>query len=126
MRHLEHREHDIPVGIRPSAIAVDANTHLIYVANSGSNTVSVIHVSAKHIGSDKVCCFSYKVAAGIILNVNPANSGKIICNNPVPGSIYPTNTYLYADAETICTAQPNKDFVFNTWVESPLTNRNST
>jgi hypothetical protein len=29
------------------------------------------------------------------------------------------------DAGTNCIAQPNKNFEFNTWVESPLTNRNS-
>jgi hypothetical protein len=61
---------------------------------------------------------------GVIFKVNPANSGKIIgliCNKDE----YPTNIYLYVDAGTNCTVQPNKDLEFNTWVKSPLTNRNS-
>ncbi|MGC2681800.1 MAG: hypothetical protein WA323_08020 [Candidatus Nitrosopolaris sp.] len=61
------------------------------------------------------------VAVGIIFNVEPPNSGKIMCDNVV----YPTNTYLYVNDGTNCMAQPNKDFEFNTWAESPLTNRNS-
>ena len=32
----------IPVGEGPRGIAVDPNTHLVYVTNPGSNTVSVI------------------------------------------------------------------------------------
>ena len=58
---------------------------------------------------------------GAIFNVNPSDSGVIKCN----GTIYPTNTYIYVDSGTNCEAQPNKNFEFNTWVESPLTNRNS-
>ena len=54
-----------------------------------------------------------KVAAAVIFSVNPANSGKIICS----GAEYPTNIYLYVDAGTNYIARPNKDFVFNTWVE---------
>ena len=64
---------------------------------------------------------SDKVAAGVTFNVNPANSGKIVCNK----AEYPTNTYVYVDVGTNCMVQPNKNFEFNTWVVSPLTNRNS-
>ena len=64
---------------------------------------------------------SNKVSAGVIFDVNPVNSGKVICNN----TVYPTNTYIYVDSGTNCVAEPNKDFEFNNWVESPLTNRNS-
>jgi len=101
--------HDIPVGITPSRIAYDSITNVIYVINRDSNTVSVING------------FSDNIAAGVILNVNPANPGRIICNN----TQYPTNIYLYVDTGTNCIAQPNKGFEFNTWVESPLTNGNS-
>src|SRR5437867_4409642 len=33
------------------------------------------------------------------------------------GTIYPTNTYIYVDSGTNCTAQNGKDFEFNTWAE---------
>jgi YVTN family beta-propeller protein len=123
----DNHTNDISVGKEPRAIGVNVITHLIYVANERSDTVSVIHVSEKLVSrqprvSDKlvsrqpVYTFSYKVASGIIFNINPPNSGKIICNKEV----YPTNIYLYVDTGTNCTAQPNKDFGFNTWVESPL------
>jgi len=117
--HNDNHTNDIPVGREPRAIGVDVITHLIYVANEHSNTISVIHVSVNPPHVD----FSYKVAAGIIFNVNPANSGTIICNN----ASYPTNIYLYVDSGTSCTAQPynNTDLQINNWVESPLTNRNS-
>ena len=159
--------HDIPVGRDPVDIAVGppATKHpeypKIYVANSGSNTVSVINSSSDkwisdiHVGAgpvkiayDRVTNMIYvanvvriisnlptttpgtvsvidgssdKVAVGVIFNVNPANSGKIICNNVG----YLTNTYGYVDVGTNCIAQHNENFDFNNWVESPLTNRNS-
>jgi len=65
---------------------------------------------------------------GFILNVNPPNSGEIRCNLPLVYPTYylvPTNTYIQLANGTNCRAQPNKDFEFNTWVESSLTNRNS-
>src|SRR5215831_9261509 len=99
---------DIAVGKHPRHIAVNTITDMVYVANDYSSTVSAIDGS------------SDKVAAGVIFNVNPANSGKIICNNVNA----PTNTYVYIDAGTNCTVQPNKDFEFSVWAESPLTNRN--
>lgn len=144
---------DIPVGRSPDGIATDISSNEIYVTNHLSNTVSVINGSTDtkvhdiHVGNkpwriaidDKNGNLIYvlgsggvgtiavidgssdKVAAGIIFNVKPADSGKVVCNN----AAYPINTYVYADAGTNCMAQPNKDFEFNTWVESPLTNRNS-
>jgi YVTN family beta-propeller protein len=106
------KERDISVGSNPVRIAYDSDTNMIYVVNQRSGSVSVINGATD------------KVAAGVIFNVNPANSGKIICNNTAAA---PTNTYVYVDTGTNCVAQPNdpKDFEFNTWVESPLTNRNS-
>ena len=58
---------------------------MIYVTNFFSNTLSVIDGS------------SDKVAAGVIFNVNPANSGKILCNN----AVYPTNSYSYVDTSYV-------------------------
>jgi hypothetical protein len=64
-----------------------------------------------------------KVAVGAIFNVNPPDAGVMVrqCN----GTIYPPNTLIYVDSGTSCTAQNGKGFEFNTWAESPLTNRNS-
>lgn len=106
---LNYQTHNIPIGRDPLPIAFNGNTRLVYVANQESNTVSVING------------FSGKVTSGVIFKVNPVNSGKIICNNEV----YPTNVYLYIDAGTYCKAIANNGFLFNTWTESPLTNRNS-
>ena len=103
-----YRTHAIPVGKLPRSIAFNYETRMIYVANEGSNSVSVING------------FSDKIAAGVRLNIYPANSGEIICNAKED----PTNSYLYMDAGTKCTAQQNKDFEFSTWVEN--LNRNST
>jgi YVTN family beta-propeller protein len=98
---------DIVVGQSPQYIAASA-FDMIYVANEGSNTVSVIDG------------FSDKVVVGEIFNVYPANSGKIICDK---GEESPTKTYMYMEVGTKCTAQ-SKDFQFSGWVEN--LNRNST
>ena len=43
----------VPVGSCPSGVAVDPGTHAVFVANSGSNTVSVIEESqGKDYNSD--------------------------------------------------------------------------
>jgi YVTN family beta-propeller protein len=108
------KEHDIRVGLIPVRMAYDINTKMIYVANQGEllgdtnipGTVSVI---------DGV---TGKVAAGVIFNVNPANSGKIICNNVDA----PTNTYLYVPVGTNCMVQHNEYYYYDGLAVSPLTN----
>ncbi len=99
--------HDIVVGTRPSHLAINFGTGMIYVLND-IETVSVIDG------------FSDEVAAGVMLNTHPANSGTIMCDKKE----YPTSIYLYVDAGTKCIAQPNKDFEFSGWVEN--LNGNST
>jgi YVTN family beta-propeller protein len=69
----------IDVGKSPSAIAVDEFTNTVYVANFGPNSVSVIDAVTN------------KVVAGIILHVNPFNSGYIECDR----LISPTAQYFY-------------------------------
>jgi hypothetical protein len=54
------------------------------------------------------------VAAGVIFNIKPANSGDIWCNNKE----YPTNVYLYVANGTKCIARADKDFEFNNWIEN--------
>jgi hypothetical protein len=100
----------IVVGEQPGPMAINVKTHLVYIGYPGSGTLSVING------------FTDRVAVGAIFNVNPPDSGVIKCN----GTVYPTNTYIYVDSGTNCTAQNGKGFEFNTWTESPLTNRNST
>ena len=87
---------DIAVGEVPTNIAVNPVTNMIYVVNTNSGTVTVIDG------------FSDKVAAGVTLNTHPANAGTIMCDKKE----YPTNIYLYVDAGTSCTVQPNKGFEF--------------
>jgi hypothetical protein len=105
---------DIKVGPKPFRLA-RSPTNMIYVLNQGydipgtTGTVSVLNGATDN------------VTAGVIFNVNPANSGRIICNN----TFYPPNTYFYIDNGTNCITQPTKGFEFNNWAESPLTNRNS-
>jgi len=79
-----------------------------YVSNSDSKGITVIDGASKN------------VIAGVTFNINPANSGHIICNKIYP----PINQYFYLWSGTICTAVPNKDFGFNSWVEN-LNNNSS-
>lgn len=69
----------IDVGELPSAIDINYATNTVYVANFVSNGVSVIGGATN------------KVVAGIMLNVNPFNSGYIECDR----LISPTAQYFY-------------------------------
>jgi len=109
-----------PVGQSPWKVAYDEFRHMIYVLHIGK----IITVPRLHAPLGTVYVIngsSDRVAAGVIFNIHPANSGKIICGNWTAL----TNTYVYVDTPTNCTPQHNKDFEFNTWTESPLMNRNS-
>jgi len=90
-------------------IAINDRTHVVYIGYPELGTLSVING------------YTGKVVVGAIFNVNPSDSGVIKCN----GTIYPPNTYIYVDSGASCTAEKGKGFEFNTWTESPLTNRNS-
>lgn len=93
---------DISVGDSPYAIDVDWFTNTVYVANQGSDTVSVIDAVTN------------KVVAGILLQVNPFNSGYIECD----GLISPTAQYFYVYSGAECIAKPNKGFEFLSWEEN--------
>lgn len=99
--------HDISIGHNPVNIASNRVTGMVYVVNGGSNTVSV---TDGH---------SDKVAAGVIFNVSPGNSGTITCSNKE----YPTNTFIYVDNGTSCIAQGKNNFKFDRWFQN--LNRNS-
>jgi YVTN family beta-propeller protein len=108
---LYYKNQDIRVGLFPVRTAYNIYTNMIYVANRGGflgaeripGTVSVIDGSAGKL----------QLAAGVIFNINPAFSGKILCNDVV----YPTNIYLYVDFETKCMAQPDKYYYYDGWIE---------
>jgi YVTN family beta-propeller protein len=106
----------IPVGDGPEAIGVNEETNTIYVANYDSGTVSVIDASAN------------KVVAGVTFEVNPFNSGYIVCDDlttPSSDDLTPPSpigryTYVYSGAE--CTAKPNEGFEFASWEENLVGN----
>jgi YVTN family beta-propeller protein len=75
---------------------------MVYVANYGSNTTSVIDGSTD------------RVVAGVTFNIIPANSGHILCNNQE----FPLELYVYVRFGTKCIAQANKGFVFSSWTEN--------
>jgi hypothetical protein len=58
--------------------------------------------------------FSNKLAAGVIFRIDPAFSGRIICDDDV----YPQNVYLYVDAGTNCNVQPHKYYYFDSWFKT--------
>jgi len=110
---LSYEEEVIRVGLIPVRIAYDYNTHMVYVANQGRlqegiqmpGTVLVINGVTD------------KVVAGVIFNIIPGYSGKIICN----GVNVPTNTYLYVTVGTNCTAKHNECYYYDGWFVSSLT-----
>ena len=85
----------IPVGEGPRGMAVDPNTHLVYVTNPGSNTVSVIDES------------SNKPLVGIEFYTSAnVNSGYVKCDN----NAIPTNRIFLLEYNTQCIALLNKGF----------------
>ena len=86
---------NITVGENHTSIAVDDNVHKVYVTNSDSGIVSVIDTSTK------------KVVAGVTFNINPPNSGQIMCNNMK----VITNLHFYIGLAH--NALPNRIKVFN-------------
>ena len=92
---------DITVGKSPRAIAVDPTTNKIYVANSGSNSISVIDGTIND------------VVATVTFNIHPFNAGHIKCNNNIS-----TNIYLRIRSRTPCKAEANSGLVFSSWSEN--------
>jgi YVTN family beta-propeller protein len=95
---------DIPVGVNPTAIAVNDATDAMYVINEGSNSISVIDGIAN------------KVVAGVVFNVNPPNSGSILCDGL--SSPTPPGNYIYLYSGDQCVARPNSGSEFVSWQEN--------
>jgi YVTN family beta-propeller protein len=97
------------VGTTPADITVNPETNMVYVVNSDSNTVSVIDGSTN------------EVMEGAIFNVNPVDSGQVVCGKQIP-----TNLYVKIKAGTSCKANANSGFVFNSWTEKLGSNSSRT
>ena len=98
---------DIRVGNSPINIFDDpSQSDAIYVANSGSNGVSVINSIKK------------EVVAGVTFDINPFRSGEIVCDTDFGGLDAPLNRILYLTSGANCVAKPNKGFEFASWAEA--------
>jgi YVTN family beta-propeller protein len=95
---------NITVGDSPTDIAVDYRTNTIYVAHVGSDSISVIDGTTN------------KLVAGVTFQVNPFNSGVILCDGLTTPSPIGQYTYLYSGAQ--CIARPNEGFEFVSWEEN--------
>ena len=73
----------------------------MYVANSGSDTVSVINSATN------------KVVAGVTFDTIPFRGGQINCN----GLAAPINRYFYVSSGTECIAKASSGFEFDSWVQ---------
>ena len=135
----------IDVGELPSAIDINYATNTVYVANSYSNSVSVINGSDNtKIGEDiAVETRPYAIASNYVTNtVYIANSGSgsvsvidSLANKVVAGIILhvspfnsgyiecdrlisPISQYFYVWSGAECIAKPNKGFEFLSWEEN--------
>ena len=86
----------------PIAVAINDNRDLIYVVNSGSNTVSVIDGRTNN------------VTLTAIFSISPSNSGHITCDHREIS----TNTYVRVTPNAKCNAEVNKGFQFTSWIEN--------
>ena len=91
----------IQVGDEPLDIAVNPKTNKIYVANYGSHTVSIIDGELD------------KLLSKVSFNVNPPNSGRIICGKQE----ITTNIYNTFEFNMHCNADNNDGFRFTSWTE---------
>jgi YVTN family beta-propeller protein len=97
----KRKVNSIVVGDEPTDIAVNPKTNKIYVANYASRTVSIIHGELD------------KLLSKVSFNINPPNSGHIICGNQE----ITTNIYNRIEFSTHCNAENNDGFRFNSWTE---------
>jgi len=91
----------IQVGNFPIGVAVNPTTNLIYVINDDSETISVIDGNTR------------EALVGINFNINPTNSGQLICNGE---KIVNASYARYNIGTTMeCKAIANKDFATGIW-----------
>lgn len=87
-----------------SNIEVNEDSNIIYLTSEDSDSLFAIH-GPKH-----------KVAVGVIFNVSPSNSGRVLCGDNK--TEYPLNQYLYEEPGITCVAQANSGFEFIGWSEN--------
>jgi YVTN family beta-propeller protein len=75
---------------------------VIYVANNGSDTLSVIDPSKN------------EVVAGVTFQIDPVRGGQIVCN----GLDTPINRYFYVSSGTECVGKPDNGFEFSSWTQN--------
>jgi hypothetical protein len=100
---------NIHVGDHPIGIAANPNNDMVYVANSESNTVSVIEGKTNDL------------VVGATFNLNPIDSGQILCDDEK----IPTNKYRRIKSGFPCKAITNNGFAFSSWVERNLDSNSS-
>ncbi|MDF0681213.1 MAG: hypothetical protein P0116_09635, partial [Candidatus Nitrosocosmicus sp.] len=88
------------LGLWPGGMAINLNTKSIYVANTESDTLSIIDTK------------SNKVTAGINFKINPPHSGNIICNGEIVSDKYERYT---AGTNILCEIKENAGFQFSSW-----------
>ncbi|MGH9976059.1 MAG: YncE family protein, partial [Nitrososphaeraceae archaeon] len=114
----------------------------MYVANYGSDTVSVINTTTNNVtenipvgngpifvdvlgdamyvansGSDTVSVIdtvTNDVVARVVFDIKPFGAGQIICN----GLNAPKNRLFYVSSGTECLAKPTNGFVFSSWTQN--------
>jgi YVTN family beta-propeller protein len=84
-----------------SLVGIDDITNMIYVTNTGSDTVSIIDGNTD------------SVVVKVGFNVIPLNSGDIQCNGQL---ILPNTYFLYRNGTNLtCTANAGQGYKFSSW-----------
>ena len=103
---------EIPVRAEPSDIGISRRTDTIYVVNAASDSVSVI--DGADDGSEA------KLVAGVTFQINPFNSGTVVCDGPsYNNKTVPMGQVIYVEEPGAqCAAKSNEGFEFVSWEEN--------
>jgi YVTN family beta-propeller protein len=84
-----------------SLVAVNDISNMVYVTNTGADTVSIIDGNID------------RIVVKVSFNTNPPNSGDIQCNGQ---QILPNTYFLYRNSTNlICTANADRGYKFSSW-----------
>ena len=85
----------------PNEIILNLKENILYENHAEYGTVSVVNTTTNN------------VAVGLTFSINPPNSGNIICHDQIISS---SKHIMYdIDTDITCNANPNNNFVFNSW-----------
>jgi YVTN family beta-propeller protein len=97
---------NISVGTHPTFIEkfgpMDVDPDAVYVANSGSNTVSLVDP------------LTNEEVAGMKFGIEPFGAGQIICD----GLDAPINRFMFVTSSAKCVAKPTTGFEFSSWTQN--------